>query len=365
MSLIQTHFPIVRYVDGTKVLLNPVIRQVVADRPEERVRLRTIEFLCREAGFSLNRMNTEQGLHHGFGGPSNQRTDIVCFDATHHPVLLVECKAEGIKLNEKVAVQGARYNRNVQAPYTLLTNGISDVLLAMKEDGSVEVLNGWERVSELTIESRRDVDYWVQRGFISPRAEESGFSDTACDWLTRLYSGDDAQNQYIQVRVPDEILRVTGESMRPVLAQYMRVYPREASGARQAIGLVSGMGRVSGEDSPIAVLIRIFNDPAISAPKWTFTAFIFTKLRLNCDQLSQIQILHQLFCNWITRIQRINFGNHFRKLRLKLSPSVYWDLDVCPKQEESLCKNNDLSKWRYVFIVKPCVNTVDLRHLTF
>jgi hypothetical protein len=282
MSFIQRHFPIVRYVDGTKMLLNPVTRQMVADRPEERVRLRTIEFLCRESGFSLNRMSTEQGLHHGFGGPSTQRTDIVCFDATHHPLLLVECKAEGIKLNEKVAVQGARYNRIVQAPYTLLTNGISDILLAVREDGSVEVLNGWERVSELSAESRRDEDYWVQRGFISPRAEESGFSDTACDWLSRLYAGDSAQNQYIQVRVPDEILRVVGEPMRPVLAQYLRVYPREESGARQAIGLVSGVERVSGGDNPHAFLVRIINNPALKSPKWEIWAAFFheTKLEL-------------------------------------------------------------------------------------
>jgi hypothetical protein len=277
MSFIQRHFPIVRYVDGTKMLLNPVTRQMVADRPEERVRLRTIEFLCRESGFSLNRMSTEQGLHHGFGGPSTQRTDIVCFDATHHPLLLVECKAEGIKLNEKVAVQGARYNRIVQAPYTLLTNGISDILLAVREDGSVEVLNGWERVSELSAESRRDVDYWVQRGFISPRAEESGFSDTACDWLSRLYAGDSAQNQYIQVRVPDEILRVVGEPMRPVLAQYLRVYPREVSGARQAIGLIAGAGSVAGVGSPHAFWVRIYTHPTDTSPKWDVRSAFFNE----------------------------------------------------------------------------------------
>ncbi len=278
MSLIHPHFPIVRYVDGTKMLFNPVVRQMVADRPEERVRLRTIEFLCRRAGFSLNRMSTEQGLHHGFGGPSTQRTDIVCFDSAHHPLLLVECKAEGIKIDEKVAIQSARYNRSVQAPYVLLTNGVSDVLMAMKEDGGVEVLSGWERVSELITESRRDSDYWEQRGFVSVGAD--GLSDAAADWLTRLYAGDGAQNQYVQVPVPDEVLGGMSGVMRPVLSQYMRVYPREVSGARQAIGLVSGMGRVSGEDSPGAVIIRIYNDPAISAPKWDLRGVYFHETTL-------------------------------------------------------------------------------------
>jgi hypothetical protein len=278
MSLIHPHFPIVRYVDGTKMLFNPVMRQMVADRPEERVRLRTIEFLCRRAGFSLNRMNTEQGLHHGFGGPSTQRTDIVCFDSAHNPLLLVECKAEGIKIDEKVAIQSARYNRSVQAPYVLLTNGVSDVLMAMKEDGGVEVLSGWERVSELITESRRDSYYWVQRGFVSVGAV--GLSDAATDWLTRLYAGDEAQNQYVQVSVPDEVLEGMSGVMRPVVSQYMRVYPREVSGARQAIGLVSGVDRVSSEDSPNAVLIRIFNDPTISAPKWDLRSVYFRETTL-------------------------------------------------------------------------------------
>jgi len=280
MSLIQIHFPIVRYVDGTKMLFNPVTRQMVADRPEERVRLRTIEFLCRRAGFSLNRMNTEQGLHRGFGGSSMQRTDIVCFDGQHRPLLLVECKAEGVLIDEKVAIQSAQYNRSVQAPYILLTNGVTDVLMAIKEEDQVEVLNGWERVSELIVESQRDSDYWVQRGFLSAGADE--LSNATTEWLTRLYSGDGAQNQYVQIGVPAEILGKMGGVMRPVVSQYLRVYPREESGARQAIGLVSGVERVSGGDNPHAFLVRIINNPALKSPKWEIWAAFFheTKLEL-------------------------------------------------------------------------------------
>lgn len=262
------------------MLFNPVTRQMVADRPEERVRLRTIEFLCRRAGFSLNRMNTEQGLHRGFGGSSMQRTDIVCFDGQHRPLLLVECKAEGVLIDEKVAIQSAQYNRSVQAPYILLTNGVTDVLMAIKEEDQVEVLNGWERVSELIVESQRDSDYWVQRGFLSAGADE--LSNATTEWLTRLYSGDGAQNQYVQIGVPAEILGKMGGVMRPVVSQYLRVYPREESGARQAIGLVSGVERVSGGDNPHAFLVRIINNPALKSPKWEIWAAFFheTKLEL-------------------------------------------------------------------------------------
>jgi hypothetical protein len=266
------------------MLFNPVTRQMVADRPEERVRLRTIEFLCRRAGFSLNRMNTEQGLHRGFGGSSMQRTDIVCFDGQHRPLLLVECKAEGVKIDEKVAIQSAQYNRSVQAPYILLTNGVTDVLMAIKEEDQVEVLTGWERVSELITESQRDSDYWEQRGFVNAGAD--GLSNAATQWLTRLYSGDGAQNQYVQVPVPGEVLWRMSGVMRPMVSQYLRVYPREESGARQAIGLVSGLKRVSGGDNPNAFFVRIVNNPALNSPKWDIWAAFFheTKLELRSAQ---------------------------------------------------------------------------------
>jgi hypothetical protein len=126
--------------------------------------------------------------------------------------------------------------------------------------------------------SRRDADYWEQRGFVSVGTDE--LSDAATDWLTRLYAGDGAQNQYVQVPVPDEVLVGMSGVMRPVLSQYMRVFPRKESGARQAIGLVTGVERVSGEDSPNAVLIRIYNDPAISAPQWDLRGVYFHETTL-------------------------------------------------------------------------------------
>ncbi|HAC14432.1 MAG TPA: hypothetical protein DCE78_00590 [Bacteroidetes bacterium] len=241
-SRIINHFPVVQYRDGLKYLFNPVTKQWLVDRPEERVRLRTIEFLTREAGFSLNRMNTEQGLQIGFGGASDQRTDIVCFDSSHQPLLLVECKSESIRIDEKTVIQGARYNRSVKAPYVMLTNGITDVLIATKEGDEAEIFKDWQRISGLHIESVRDFSYWQKRGMWGSGADgfDHGLHEVLSGWLTRFWTDEAAQNQYIQVKIPDYLELEVPKLSYNVLSHYFRVLPREDDGSRKAISIIGG-----------------------------------------------------------------------------------------------------------------------------
>lgn len=162
-TVIMPHFPILRMSEAGRQWFNPVQKIRVADRPEERVRLRMIEFLVREAGFSLNRMTTESGVklqsseHPG-------RTDILCFDELLRPLLLVECKSESVKLDEKAAMQAARYNLSVKAPYLMLTNGVQDLLFAVREDGQVEHIPDFWQVFTRIEEPVRTIDYWQERG---------------------------------------------------------------------------------------------------------------------------------------------------------------------------------------------------------
>lgn len=138
----------VRFDGPTRKWFNPIGKVRAADRPEERVRLRMIEFLVREAGFSANRMSTEPPVPLQTGNRDG-RADILCFDAFHRPLLLVECKGEHVKLNEQTAVQAARYNLQIRAPYVMLTNGIRDLLFAIQEDGSTRYVADFSSVFPL------------------------------------------------------------------------------------------------------------------------------------------------------------------------------------------------------------------------
>jgi type I site-specific restriction endonuclease len=54
----------------------------------------------------------------------NKRADIICYDRNGKAVLLVECKASSVKINQSVFEQIARYNFELKVPYLLVTNGL-------------------------------------------------------------------------------------------------------------------------------------------------------------------------------------------------------------------------------------------------
>lgn len=53
-----------------------------------------------------------------------KRTDIVAFNSRGQKVLLVECKAPSVKINQKVFDQIARYNIVHKIPLLTVTNGL-------------------------------------------------------------------------------------------------------------------------------------------------------------------------------------------------------------------------------------------------
>lgn len=262
-SLIAHHFPIVRPRDAEKAWFNPVQKIRAADRPEERVRLRMVEFLLREAGFSPNRITTELPIKAN-RDQTALRADILCFDAFLRPLLLIECKAESIRLDEKVAMQAAKYNSTVKAPYVMVTNGVRDLLFCIREDGSVEFVDDFRVVFPASAESTRTIEYWQERGFwggvwdrtdsvggsstkdgSSPRDDGSLYetldhSAALSAYLTTFYTSPEAQNQYISVRVPEKLTESAG--LPQVISHFMRVFPAGERKSRSALGFCVGAG---------------------------------------------------------------------------------------------------------------------------
>lgn len=170
-SVARQHYPPVVWRDGRKKLWNLIHRKTLKNRPEERVRLRIIDFLL-SAGWSRHRISTEEAV----GGRSdmNLRTDIVCYDQQFNPKILVECKAEYVPVTEKTAEQTARYNRRIQAPCLLMTNGVRDFWYTL--DGEKQTVRRLDRLPDLLDSSagravdERNFTYWQQRGFAGSSA---------------------------------------------------------------------------------------------------------------------------------------------------------------------------------------------------
>ncbi len=108
-SIAARHFPRVVFRDGQKLLWNPILKKAYINRPEERVRLRIMESLLLDAGWSPHRVTFELPVNLK-RDEASKRADILCYNHDFEPVLLIECKAENVPISEKTSLQITRYN---------------------------------------------------------------------------------------------------------------------------------------------------------------------------------------------------------------------------------------------------------------
>ena len=66
-----------------------------------------------------------QDLSDNFSSALKKRYDILIFNNNGLPELIVECKAPAIKINDDTLSQVLSYQKNIQANYLILTNGVS------------------------------------------------------------------------------------------------------------------------------------------------------------------------------------------------------------------------------------------------
>lgn len=171
VSLFQ--YPHIVFEKGIKKLWNPIQRKRLANRPEERVRLQIIEYLTRDAGWSSHRITTEIPVSLATSDTPN-RADILCYDEEFTPRLLIECKAESIRISDKTGEQIGRYNTRIRAPYLMVSNGRTDFFFKV-ENGNVlrlsekpDLFNFHENLNSAM--QHRDFVYWSSRGFAGSEA---------------------------------------------------------------------------------------------------------------------------------------------------------------------------------------------------
>lgn len=173
-SIARHHFPQFIWRNGEKLLWNPIKKKGLKNRPEERVRLRIIEALV-EADWSKHRISTEEAIA---AADERGRTDIICYDRNFTPKILIECKAENVPISSKVAEQTARYNRSVEAPFLLMSNGVSDFWYQItgrhiqRLDTIPDILNTDNETP------KKEFAYWRIRGFAGDKARPA-----LRDWL--------------------------------------------------------------------------------------------------------------------------------------------------------------------------------------
>jgi len=107
--------------DGRKLIFDPLRRKYVALTPEEWVRQNFIQYLVRERSFPGNLIVIEKQFTYN---RLTKRADILVYNRSGIPVLIVECKSPQIPINQDTFNQAALYNLRFNVPYLAMTNGL-------------------------------------------------------------------------------------------------------------------------------------------------------------------------------------------------------------------------------------------------
>ena len=106
---------------GVKYIFDPIRKKYLVLLPEEWVRQNFIQFLIKDKNYSASLIAIEKGLKLN---ELQKRADIVIYDKQAQPIVLIECKAPKVKINQEVFEQVARYNMVFKVPYLVVTNGL-------------------------------------------------------------------------------------------------------------------------------------------------------------------------------------------------------------------------------------------------
>jgi hypothetical protein len=111
--------------EGERVLIFDALRKRhVVLTPEEWVRQHFIQYLISHLKYPRSLIKVEGGL---IFNSLHKRSDIVVFDRTGNPWMIVECKAPDLKLSERTLLQASTYNHTLKAKYVVVTNGMSHI----------------------------------------------------------------------------------------------------------------------------------------------------------------------------------------------------------------------------------------------
>ena len=105
--------------------------------PEEWVRQHLIHYLVAYKSLALGRIAVEVNLK---VNSLSKRADIVYYDETLLPQLVVECKAPEVKLTSETVFQIATYNSQLNSKFLLISNGL-DHFIFENQKGSLVPLD--------------------------------------------------------------------------------------------------------------------------------------------------------------------------------------------------------------------------------
>ena len=106
--------------DGKTKVFDPIRKIYCTLTPEEEVRQKTLYYLVEIKKYPAGLIAVEYSIK---VNNLPKRCDIVVFNKSGPPEMIVECKAETVPITQKVLDQAIRYFSGLNVNYLLLTNG--------------------------------------------------------------------------------------------------------------------------------------------------------------------------------------------------------------------------------------------------
>ena len=133
--------------ENNKALIFDEIRKKwIVLNPEEWVRQHLLNYLVTSKKVPASLISVEKELDLN---ETRKRYDIVVYNSSKQPVLLVECKSPDVKITETALEQALRYNLILGVNYLLITNGLKQFVIYV-ENGKGKILKELPDYMEVT-----------------------------------------------------------------------------------------------------------------------------------------------------------------------------------------------------------------------
>ena len=109
-----------KQLEGKTCVFDPLRRRLVALTPEEEVRQKVLYLLVEHLHVPAGLVAVEYSVKvNGL----DKRCDAVVFGSDGSPLMIVECKAQSVKITAKTLDQAVRYYSALRPKFLLLYNG--------------------------------------------------------------------------------------------------------------------------------------------------------------------------------------------------------------------------------------------------
>ena len=127
--MLKLNFPefkiLIKNKDNKSHIFDVLRKKFVVLTPEEWVRQHVVNFLIKN-NISKNHIAIEKRI---LINNLTKRFDVLVYDRNGEVLLLIECKAPKVNLNQKVFDQVSIYNQHLNSKFLMITNGLSHFYL--------------------------------------------------------------------------------------------------------------------------------------------------------------------------------------------------------------------------------------------